>query len=91
MLGSKLIRAVKAESLQEAIADVVRIRFGEQHALDAVPILEQIGEPEQLRDLHALAIRCASVDEFRAHLKHVHAARTLTGRASRIRGLQLLG
>ena len=90
MLGSKLIRAVKAESLQEAIADVVRIRFGEQHALDAVPILEQIGEPEQLRDLHALAIRCASVDEFRAHL-NVHAARTLTGRASRIRGLQLLG
>lgn len=72
MKGSKLIRSfmeeAREETRREDVAEVVRIRFGEEAASAVVPPLEQISDAERLRGLLALAIRCASLDEFRAGL-----------------------
>jgi hypothetical protein len=75
MKGSKLIRSFVAETRREAVADVVRIRFGEEAGSAVVPLLEPIIDAERLRALHALAIRCANFDEFRADLEATPAPR----------------
>ncbi len=68
MKGSKLIRSFVAEARREDLADTLRIRFGDEPGSAVVSLLEQIDDPERLRDLFALAIRCATLDEFRAGL-----------------------
>jgi hypothetical protein len=68
MKGSKLIRSFVAEARREDVAEAVRIRFGDEAGSVVLPLLERIEDPERLRRLHALAISCASFDEFRAGL-----------------------
>jgi hypothetical protein len=69
MKGSKLIRSFVAEAQREDVAEALRIRFGEEVGSEILPLLERIEDAERLRALHALAIRCASLDEFRAALR----------------------
>jgi hypothetical protein len=70
--NTKTIRSfmeeAREETRREAVAEAVRIRFGEEAASAVVPLLGQISDAERLRGLHALAIRCANLDEFRAGL-----------------------
>jgi hypothetical protein len=68
MEGSKMIRSFKAETGRDFVADALRIRFGEEAGSAALSLLQPIEDPERLRELHALAVRCASLDEFRAGL-----------------------
>jgi hypothetical protein len=68
MEGSKLIRSVVAEAGRDYVAEALRIRFGDEAGAAALALLEPIEDAERLHDLHALAIRCASLDEFRAGL-----------------------
>jgi hypothetical protein len=68
MKGSKLIRSFVAEARREDVAEALRIRLGEEAVSAVLPLLERIEDAERLRGLHALAIRCASLDEFRAGL-----------------------
>jgi hypothetical protein len=65
---SKLLRSVVAQTQREDVLHALRIRFGEEAGAALGPLLEPIEDIEQLRGLHALAIRCASIDEFRAGL-----------------------
>jgi hypothetical protein len=68
MLTSKLIRSLVAEARRDDVADILRIRFGEEAGSAALALLQPIEDPERLRELHTLAIRCSSLDEFRAGL-----------------------
>jgi hypothetical protein len=68
MEGSKFIRSLVAEAGRDYVATVLRIRFGDEAGSTAVALLQPIEDPERLRELLALAIRCASLDEFRAGL-----------------------
>ena len=81
----------RKEPRREAVADALRIRFGEDAKAAILPLLEHIEDAERLRELHALAIRCASPDEFRAGLDAGPApAGTPRRRATRARkGKQL--
>jgi hypothetical protein len=75
MKGSKLIGSFVAEALREVVVDALRIRFGEEAGAEIAPLLERIEDSERLRTLHALAIRCASLDEFRAALRPTRGRR----------------
>jgi len=68
MQGSKLIRSFVTETRREVVAEAVEIRFGEEAGSVVLPLLEGIADAERLRELHALAIRCASLDEVRTGL-----------------------
>jgi hypothetical protein len=83
MKGSKLIRSfvtearaeARAETLREAVAEALRINFGAEAVSGVLPLIERIEDAQRLRELHALAIRCASPDEFRAGLGRANPGR----------------
>jgi hypothetical protein len=65
---TSIIRAFVAETQRRDLGDALRIRFGDQAAAAVLPLLEPLEDSDQLRALLALAIRCASIEEFRAGL-----------------------
>jgi len=56
------------EARREVVAEAVQIRFGEEAGSAVLPLVERIADAERLRELHALAIRCASLDASRTGL-----------------------
>jgi hypothetical protein len=81
--GTKTVRRWMAEAWREAIADVVRTRFGEDAASAVLPLLERVEDPEQLRGQHEQAVRCATLDEFSAGLATPPRPRRRTRSGSR--------
>jgi hypothetical protein len=75
MKGSKLIGSFVAEALRGVIVEDLRVRFGEETAAEIAPLLERIEDAERLRTLHAVALRCADLDEFRAALRPTRGRR----------------
>lgn len=65
---SKTVRSMLAQTERECVVENVRVRFGHEAATAVQPLLEPIEDSEQLRRLLGLAVRCASVEEFRAGL-----------------------
>jgi hypothetical protein len=73
MRESRFTRRLRAEERRASLLDALDIRFGAAAAAEFADAVNAIEDGETLAQLHRLAIRCATLDEFRAALQ-AHAA-----------------
>jgi hypothetical protein len=67
MIESPLLQELFAEQAHRYILDVLDVRFGTTPP-EVQALVRGVQDEDKLAELHRVAVRCASLDDFRAWL-----------------------
>jgi hypothetical protein len=79
MMESPFMEEWLKEERQQAILEVLELRFGKNAVAEVTAAIKALTKGEQLKELHRKAVLCSSPDEFRAALAKAKPTRKKRG------------